>query len=215
MKHAFFYSALALSLSVTACNSGSGDSTSGEAHELNNLHGQQVESTNVSREDHLKMTKAEDVTAFQNTTPQVQQHIASLSQQYFRLKDALVASDQEQANNAAADMLASLKAWKGDGLGDQQKEFYDERNSQLQQNLEQIVRNTDLSAQRNYFARVSKHTTELVKGFGTGTGELYYQYCPMAFDDKGGYWLSNSKEIRNPYYGDEMLTCGRVAQTLP
>ncbi|EMR02723.1 DUF3347 domain-containing protein [Cesiribacter andamanensis] len=214
MKNRFFYSALALSISLAACNSGSNESTSGEAGELNTLHEQQVEPAALSREDHLKLVKAEEVETFQGVAPQVQQHISALTGQYLKLKDALVASNQEQANNAAADMLASLKAWKGDGLADAQKEFYEQRSSPMQENLQQIVQNTELSAQRNYFGRLSKHTTELVKGFGTGQGSLYYQYCPMAFDDKGGYWLSDSKEIRNPYYGDEMLTCGRVAQTL-
>jgi len=36
----------------------------------------------------------------------------------------------------------------------------------------------------------------------------------MAFDGKGGYWLSNSKEIRNPYFGDIMLACGEVTEVL-
>lgn len=214
MKTAFFYSALALSLSLAGCNSGSSDNTSGEAEELNNLHKQEVDASSVSREDHLKLVKAEEVQTFPSVAPQVQQHLTTITQQYMQLKDALVASNQEQTNNAAADMLASLKAWNGDGLTDEQKSFYDERKSQMQDNLQQIVQTTDLSSQRNYFARLSKHTAELVKGFGTGQGNVYYQYCPMAFDDKGGYWLSDSKEIRNPFYGEEMLTCGRVEQTL-
>lgn len=45
-------------------------------------------------------------------------------------------------------------------------------------------------------------------------GTIYKQYCPMAFKNKGAYWLSNSKEIYNPYFGDVMLHCGRVADTL-
>ena len=46
------------------------------------------------------------------------------------------------------------------------------------------------------------------------SGEVYKQYCPMAFEGKGGYWLSNSKEVRNPYYGDKMLKCGSVQETI-
>ena len=45
-------------------------------------------------------------------------------------------------------------------------------------------------------------------------GTLYKQYCPMAFGNKGGYWLSDVAEIRNPYFGDKMLTCGTVATTI-
>ena len=43
---------------------------------------------------------------------------------------------------------------------------------------------------------------------------MYKQFCPMAFNDQGGYWLSNSKEVRNPYFGDKMLKCGMVKVTL-
>jgi len=46
------------------------------------------------------------------------------------------------------------------------------------------------------------------------SGEVYKQYCPMAFDGKGAFWLSSSEEIRNPYYGDKMLKCGRVEETI-
>jgi hypothetical protein len=54
----------------------------------------------------------------------------------------------------------------------------------------------------------------LVKKSGVSNGELYVEYCPMAFDDKGASWLSSSKEIRNPYFGDKMLTCGEVKETI-
>jgi Cu(I)/Ag(I) efflux system membrane fusion protein len=42
---------------------------------------------------------------------------------------------------------------------------------------------------------------------------VYKEYCPMAFDNKGAYWLSESEEIRNPYFGKSMLTCGEVTTT--
>ena len=47
----------------------------------------------------------------------------------------------------------------------------------------------------------------LAKSFGSNR-TLYHDLCPMAFDDQGAYWLSESKEIRNPYFGDKMLKCG-------
>ena len=42
------------------------------------------------------------------------------------------------------------------------------------------------------------------------SGTIYKQYCPMAFNNEGAYWLSESKDIMNPYFGDRMLKCGRV-----
>ena len=55
---------------------------------------------------------------------------------------------------------------------------------------------------------------ELVKNSGLSTGEIYVDYCPMAMNDKGAYWLSNRKDIRNPYFGDKLMTCGEVKETL-
>ncbi len=47
-----------------------------------------------------------------------------------------------------------------------------------------------------------------------GGQKVYYQYCPMAFNNKGAYWLSNQREILNPYFGNKMLKCGEVADSV-
>jgi hypothetical protein len=36
----------------------------------------------------------------------------------------------------------------------------------------------------------------------------------MAFDNTGGDWLSAKPTVLNPYYGDAMLTCGNLKDTL-
>jgi hypothetical protein len=54
----------------------------------------------------------------------------------------------------------------------------------------------------------------LVKAFGATNQTAYYQRCPMANDNKGAYWISQEKEIRNPYYGEKMLKCGENKETL-
>jgi hypothetical protein len=54
----------------------------------------------------------------------------------------------------------------------------------------------------------------LVKQFDPSPQPVYHTFCPMAFDDKGGYWLSEEKKVYNPYFGDEMLHCGKVTETL-
>ena len=43
---------------------------------------------------------------------------------------------------------------------------------------------------------------------------VYYQFCPMAFDSKGAYWLSESNSIQNPYFGKKMIDCGETKETL-
>ena len=51
---------------------------------------------------------------------------------------------------------------------------------------------------------------------------VYYQHCPMAFNDQDeAYWLSNNNEVVNPYLGKShpkykasMLHCGDVSDSL-
>ena len=67
----------------------------------------------------------------------------------------------------------------------------------------------NIDGQREAFEAVTQEMTNLVEG-NIATGKLYYQYCPMAFGNTGGHWLSNTKAIQNPYFGDKMLKCGRI-----
>jgi len=47
----------------------------------------------------------------------------------------------------------------------------------------------------------------------TGGKTVYLEYCPMADDNNGGFWLSYDKKINNPYFGKAMSTCGEVTET--
>ena len=60
---------------------------------------------------------------------------------------------------------------------------------------------------------MSKDMYDMVKAFGAGMA-LYHDHCPMAQDNKGAMWLSETKEIRNPYFGDKMMTCGSVEEMM-
>ena len=71
-----------------------------------------------------------------------------------------------------------------------------------------------LDEQRKAFAVLSNEMTTLVKASTLSMGEIYLEYCPMANGNTGAFWLSNEKEIKNPYFGDKMLKCGSVKETI-
>ena len=71
----------------------------------------------------------------------------------------------------------------------------------------------DLKEQRGYFKHLSEGIYELVKSEGPDT-TLYWQYCPMALNYTGAYWISASSEITNPYFGDTMLRCGSTKEVI-
>lgn len=72
----------------------------------------------------------------------------------------------------------------------------------------------DIDFQRTVYAELSNDFISRVKATGLTSGEVYVEYCPMALNDKGASWLSNQKDIKNPYFGESMLTCGEVKETL-
>ncbi len=78
-------------------------------------------------------------------------------------------------------------------------------------NLNGIIQMKGIEMKRNHFSVISDKLYIALESFGnTGDQPRYYQYCPMAFDDKGAYWISDTKAIRNPYFGDMMLKCGET-----
>lgn len=78
----------------------------------------------------------------------------------------------------------------------------------------QLMETPDIAAQRRAYATLSNAIIALAKQSGMSAGSLYVDFCPMAMDDKGAYWLSTSKDIQNPYFGEEMKTCGEVKETI-
>ena len=218
MKQTIIYTAAILLFGFTACDNKSSENSVATSENENvqseDLHDKHTNQTDMSREDHIKLIKAENVHAFTNVNEKTKGNMTVITDQYLKMKEALVASNAQQASAAASEMLNTLKSWDGNDLEIAQREFYQKRSAGIRDQLQLMVGNNDIIKQRDHFARLSKPMTELVSAMGTGKGSLYYQYCPMAFDNKGGYWLSDSKEIRNPFYPEEMLTCGRVAQAL-
>ncbi len=84
----------------------------------------------------------------------------------------------------------------------------------LSESLDRMKTSIDIEQQRLAYADFSDALYNAIKMFGTTGETIYYQFCPMARKGGGAYWLSATKEIKNPYYGDAMLTCGETKETL-
>ena len=147
--------------------------------------------------DHKSMDHSSDQSVML-TKEQTQQVLAS----YLTIKEALVQTDGESASTAAKGLL--------DNLGGGKSELLDK----IRFDSEHINETKDASHQRDHFNTLSDNIYELIKSSSANENTMYRQYCPMAFDNKGAYWLSAEKEIRNPYFGDRMLTCGSVKEEI-
>jgi Cu(I)/Ag(I) efflux system membrane fusion protein len=80
--------------------------------------------------------------------------------------------------------------------------------------LKNIQSSDEIQGQRKDFSNLSSEFYKAIKKSGLMGKTAYYQFCPMAFNGKGAFWLSSTEEIRNPYFGDRMLTCGDTRETL-
>ena len=133
---------------------------------------------------------------------------------YIGLKDALVKTDANAAKTSAENLQKELT------LVDMKLLTNEEAHKQWMQlipalkssNIE-IAKTIDVDTQRKYFKVLSEHFIVAVQSFGINE-VTYKQYCPMADSDKGAYWLSKEKQVLNPYFGDMMLKCGEVKETI-
>lgn len=133
---------------------------------------------------------------------------------YFDLKNALVKSDFTTSKNTGGRVSQSLQAVDMKLLDDQAHRQWMEKEDQLRKSIKAISKAKDIEEQRKHFETLSDALIESAELFGLTIDMVYVQFCPMAFDDKGAYWLSEFEDIKNPYFGDMMLTCGEVTKKI-
>ena len=146
------------------------------------------------------------------------QSFTQLLNAYYNLKDALVASDTAKASAAARSVAAaadSLKVneIKGDSTG-VIKETAKNYTGTLTGSAQALAAEKDIEAKRKEFEMIADAMWTLTRTVRYKGQKVYWQYCPMAFNDKGAYWMSNERQIKNPYFGDKMLNCGSVEDSL-
>lgn len=122
----------------------------------------------------------------------------SILNAYLKVKDDLVQSDNKQASahiGALQQAVGSTPAFDG--------------KDQLVQAVQKMAKAGSIDQQRTAFADVSTVLWKTVKTAKGVEQPVYYQYCPM----KKSYWLSTDAAVKNPYYGSQMLTCGKTVET--
>lgn len=129
---------------------------------------------------------------------------------YFELKNALVVSDGSKAASLASELKAELENIES-GTSDKMLAAHSEKILEM---LTAISKSTDLENQRDHFRVLSEQFIGITRNMKNIENELYVQHCPMAHSNQGADWLSQSNEVRNPYYGETMLSCGEVTEIL-
>jgi len=142
------------------------------------------------------------------------QQIANLADAYLQLKDALVATDPELAGEMSKEVLTKLSSVNMTLIKDDAHLYWMDQLAAMQAHGEKISTSGEVEEQRKQFDFFSQALIKSIKVFGIPTDTYYVQHCPMAFDNEGADWLSGEEEILNPYFGDQMLKCGIVEETI-
>ncbi|TRX49664.1 efflux RND transporter periplasmic adaptor subunit [Fulvivirga sp. M361] len=171
-------------------------------------HGGSVSTSPQTNQSHEKSIKQVTISGEAKKTLQ------PLFTDYLKIKDALVNDNLEGAQKAAALFQKSLdkinmSLFKGDA-----HQVWMDYSSQAKQAVQHVVHFQDIKEMREAFQPLSIAMIGLAKAFDPIDEAMYVQHCPMADSNNGADWLSLSDEIKNPYFGASMLTCGEVTQEL-
>jgi Cu(I)/Ag(I) efflux system membrane fusion protein len=163
---------------------------------------------NMDKSNHSEMKERINVSnKFQNQLKQV-------FDDYILLKNALVNDNNNDAQTAAKKTVQNLAKVDMKLLSDEKAHnHWMTIQKELKTSASAILNSSEIATQRGHFKHLSAHMISSIKLFGINQ-KVYSEFCPMADNNKGAYWLSLEKEIRNPYYGDVMLTCGEVRDTI-
>ncbi|GAB4328990.1 MAG: hypothetical protein OHK0038_02920 [Flammeovirgaceae bacterium] len=138
---------------------------------------------------------------------------ANVLDEYIGLKDELVKANVAKAKEISEKLVNTVNSISTNDLPDIVRAEFDSLKKEIVEYSTQIATTNNIDLQRKYFIVVSEKMIVFTRLFGANS-EIYVQRCPMANQDKGATWLSLEKKIRNPYYGDMMLSCGEVVETI-
>lgn len=206
MKNVIIGFVIALA-TLTACNNDSNKTTDAKKEDVHDDAG----TAPHEHETEDTATRKAATTGNTSTAFPAKEIIAG----YLQLKNALTKDNTKDAASAGNAIVAELSKVDMKNLPKEQMKNYMDIAGDMKENAEHIGANAGkLDHQREHFEMLSKDMTDLIKTFGNGGQTLYKDFCPMANDGKGAIWISEFKEIKNPYLGGKMPTCGSVKETI-
>lgn len=146
--------------------------------------------------------------------PKFSTQLSSVLSAYMQVKDALVASNSKAAADAARNVSSALAKVDMELLQGDAHNLWMSKLKSINEGIKLIQVSGDLEIQRASFSKLTGAFYGALKMFNVTGLKAYYQYCPMAFDNKGAYWMSMDEQISNPYFGEQMLGCGETKEIL-
>ncbi len=169
-------------------------------------HRQHQESAKPERKTEVTQERAPD---------NFEGQLAQVLQGYFETAEALAADDFPTAMKKMELVQSRLKQVDPKLLDEAKREQWNQIYESAGQAAQQFLNAPNIEAARTAFEPISEQMEKAVRTFGSGDlGPVYRLHCPMAFGSRGAYWLQPREQVNNPYYGERMLRCGSVTDTL-
>ena len=137
----------------------------------------------------------------------------AIFENYFDLKDELVKSDAKSTSEKAKRLMTVINMVKMQELKSDVHTVWMKVMNDLKSDTDKIANATNIEKQRASFITLSENMYQLMKVSKIET-PIYFQHCPMANDGKGANWLSKENQVKNPYYGSKMMSCGKTIETI-
>ena len=137
----------------------------------------------------------------------------AIFENYFDLKDELVKSDAKSTSEKAKRLMTVINMVKMQELKSDVHTVWMKVMNDLKSDTDKIANATNIEKQRASFVTLSENMYQLMKVSKTEES-IYVQHCPMANDGKGANWLSKENQVKNPYYGSKMMSCGKTIETI-
>jgi predicted small secreted protein len=204
------YAILAIgALFFTACNNGNGKNEH-EGHDMSSMGKETMQHVTQKDTSEAKIIPVTFTTVDVNAAASIKEIV----DHYLHIKNALTNDNASEAANGGKAMEAVMSKMDKSLLTAEQKKVFDDIADDLKEHAEHIAKNGDkIKQQRDHFSMMSEDVYDLAKAFGGGR-TLYHDHCPMAKNNQGAMWMSEIKEVKNPYFGSEMLTCGTVEEII-
>lgn len=158
-----------------------------------------------------KVVLKEDKTAI---SAEAKKSLQPLYKDYFEFKDALTKDDFNSAKKA---LLAFEKSFNKINMsvfkGESHKVWMNYQTELKKQTLH-ATHIKNIKELRMSLEPISNVMVAMTKAFNPLNETTYVQFCPMANNDKGAFWLSKENKVVNPYFGASMIKCGEVKETI-
>lgn len=180
------------------------------AAQLNNQRSMMNKNVSLKKTDDLEVLP----NYVDSTSSVFKDQLFELTRSYLTLKNNLVETNSASAKSAALTLLSSLEKVDMTLVKNESHLYWMKQQNAIRVHGEKISQSNSIEEQRKQFEFLSQAMISSVKAFGLGKETVYIQYCPMANNNAGADWISSSVEIRNPYFGNKMLKCGAVKDTI-